>query len=503
MLRFIGYLDLLESKIDDLEKQNPTIPVRQYATHDKSPTKKFLPWLVKQHKLGNVTPDHPDLAGTLGNFDKYKSKHGINDHTQHSFQEVADAVRPHIGTTATNKERQKQQNNTGVEVIHKEPNGITSQHIKTKEASQNMYGGGHERGGEPGGARGTSWCVSARSNDCLFKKVYGKMYTVHDPNDDDAPYAVHPEVGKITSRHNNGDKPIADVLKEKPHLATAVDKIQDHYIKNQTPEEKILHKFKNTPDDITENDINKYIKHPDKEIRMAAIKHPKVTADHITHVLTHENNQTDSDKDIRMTAISHPKFNSDHITHILTHEDEKSDPKGDIRKYAIKHEKFNADHIMQVLKHSNNETDPGGDLRKSVILHKDVNENHITHILKHENNTTDPSGWIRHYAIKNEKATKDQLTQVLTNKNNKFDSMIRRGALTNPNIESSHILQSLTHENEKTDPTWGVRVDALYHPKLKMSHVDYMMKYRGEEDNYAYKEAKKRLELEELSKKPS
>jgi len=538
MLRFIDYLTLLESKVDDLEQQNPNIPVRQYATHDKTSTKKFLPWLVKQHKLGNVTPDHPDLDNTLSNFDKYKSKHGITDHTQHSFQELVNAVKPHIGTAATNKEKQKQEVDSGVEILHKEPNGITAQHIKTKEASQNLYGGGNERGGPKGGARGTSWCVSARSKDCLFKKVYGKMYTIHDPNDDHAPYAVHPEEGVMTNRHNDGDKPINDVLKEKPHLATAVDKIQDHWNANLSPEEKIIEnlkfKVKNHYDDLDEKDISDVLKTNKYDIRESVIQHPKFNADHITqvlthennetdpygliriaalkksklttvdhinYVLTHENNETDPDGSVRALAIENPNCNADHITYILTHEDEKSDPNGNLRLGAINHFKVNENHIMQLLKHSNNETDPDGYLRRSAIWHRLFNENHIAHILKHENNTTDPSELVRDYTIRHEKVTKDQLTHVLTNKNNKFGTMIRRSALKHHNIESSHILQSLTHESNQTDPFFRVRADALYHPKLKMSQVDYMMKYRGEEDNPLYKNAKKRLELEELSKR--
>ena len=370
MLRFIGYLDLLESKIDDLEQQNPTVPIRQYATHDKSPTKKFLPWLVKQHKLGNVTLDHPDLAGTLVNFDKYKSKHGINDHTQHSFQEVADAVRPHIGTAATNKELQNQQNNTGVEVLHKEPNGITAQHIKTKEASQNMYGGG-DRGGEKGGARGTPWCVSARSKDCRFQHPdYGEMYTIHDPSDDRAPYAVHPGkdngTGSITSRFNDGEIPIKDVLKEKPHLTDAIGKIQQHFLKGVSPENRARIKFRHGLNNFNEEEIGAVLSSSDHKIRLAAIKHPNATADHITHVLTHENNKTDEGGDIRTAALYHKNCNTEHITHVLTHENSTTDPIGDIRSIAMSHTKSTIEHANHVLSHETDDSDPFNIIRDAA-----------------------------------------------------------------------------------------------------------------------------------------
>jgi len=310
MLTFRSYLMLLESKVDDLEQQNPNIPVRQYATHDNTPTKKFLPWLVKQHKLGNVTPDHPDLTNTLSNFDKYKSKHGITDHTQHSFQELADAVKPHIGTAATNKEKQKQEVDSGVETIHTEPNGISAQYIKTKEASQNLYGGGLGRGGEIGGARGTNWCVSARSDNCLFNsEKYGKMYTIHDPNDPNAPYGVHPQNNRITSRYNDGDQHTDNFLKENPHLTNAINKINAHYIKNITPYDTIKHNLKTSPG--------------------------KITSDDLTQILTKENNDTDRTQYLRKLALSHPALKPDHIEHILKTSNEDNDPGGELRALAL------------------------------------------------------------------------------------------------------------------------------------------------------------------------
>ena len=70
MLRFKEFLAemfLLEGKIDDLKVQNPSLhrEIDQYTAADPSPTKKFVPWLVSQHKKGNITPDHPDLSAGL------------------------------------------------------------------------------------------------------------------------------------------------------------------------------------------------------------------------------------------------------------------------------------------------------------------------------------------------------------------------------------------------------------------------------------------------------
>ena len=79
---FLAEMFLLEGKIDDLKVQNPSLhrEIDAYADADLSPTKKFVPWLVSQHKKGNVTPDHPDLHQILGNYDRYRNIHGIKDH---------------------------------------------------------------------------------------------------------------------------------------------------------------------------------------------------------------------------------------------------------------------------------------------------------------------------------------------------------------------------------------------------------------------------------------
>ena len=90
MLKFKEYLAemfLLEGKIDDLKVQNPSLhpEIDAYAAADPTSTKKFVPWLVSQHKKGNVTPDHPDLHQVLGNYDRYKNIHGIKDHASKTF----------------------------------------------------------------------------------------------------------------------------------------------------------------------------------------------------------------------------------------------------------------------------------------------------------------------------------------------------------------------------------------------------------------------------------
>ena len=260
---------LLESRVDQLKQQNPHLAdsIEQYSNIDPTPTKKFVPWLVSQHKKGNVTPDDPDVSNVIQNFDRYKRQHGITDHSARSYGEVRNAVLPHIGSAATKKEQKKQEELAGTEKLH-DANDIKAFHIKTKEASQNLYGGGEARGGEEGGARGTTWCVSARSDACLFNKVYGPMYTIHNPNDSRAPYAVHPQEDKITSRFNDGDKPIKDVLKNKPELKPAVDKIQKHYEEQKSERDNLIKMLKSP--NATKEHLDKALNDDHPDVRWAA-----------------------------------------------------------------------------------------------------------------------------------------------------------------------------------------------------------------------------------------
>ena len=157
---------------------------------------------MKQHLKGNTTPNTPNLKDILQGIEKYRHLHDIKDHTPLDYYQVRDLVEPHSGKLL-GKAAKKQQMVNGVEQVHSNPKGIKAYHIKTKDASQMLYGGGIESGGNRGlrGAVGTNWCVSARSEWCLFRKGYGLMYTIHVPGDEKSPYAVHPEAEMITTKY--------------------------------------------------------------------------------------------------------------------------------------------------------------------------------------------------------------------------------------------------------------------------------------------------------------
>ncbi len=307
MLKFKEYLAemfLLEGKIDDLKVQNPSLhhEIDQYSAADPTSTKKFVPWLVSQHKKGNVTPDHPDLHQVLGNYDKYKNIHGIKDHASKTFQEVHSTIMPLIGTGSTKAEIADQ----GHAKIH-DSGDIQAYHVANKQASQKYYGGGPEAG-----PTNTRWCVSARSEDCLYQKTpYGKLYTIHVKGDPDSPYAVHPghknkETGSITNRHNNGDNDINTQLKTNPKIARlkpVIDAIRKHH-------DPLAFRLANDQA-LTKTEIDtamsssKYQKHllqnPHSHIIMAALNHPK--ADNETTWLAAKH----QDPQVAMAALNHPK----------------------------------------------------------------------------------------------------------------------------------------------------------------------------------------------------
>ena len=307
MLKFKEYLAemfLLEGKIDDLKVQNPNLhrEIDRYAAADPTSTKKFVPWLVSQHKRGNVTPDHPDLHQVLGNYDKYKNIHGIKDHTSKTFQEVHSTIMPLIGSGSTKAEIADQ----GHVKIH-DSGDIQAYHVANKEASQKFYGGG-----PAAGPTNTRWCVSARSEDCLYEKSpYGKLYTIHVKGDPDSPYAVHPghkntETGSITNRHNDGDNDIDTELRDNPKIARlkpAIDAIRKHY-------DPLAHRLVNAHD-LTPHEIDKamnnkkyqklLLQNPHSHIAMAALNHREANYGTTWSAARHP------DPQVALAALNHPK----------------------------------------------------------------------------------------------------------------------------------------------------------------------------------------------------
>jgi hypothetical protein len=395
MVSFIDYMLMIEAKVDDLVAKHPehAEAIRAYNAADPTPTKKFLPWLTKQHIAGNVTPDDVRLVSTLQHFDKVKHQLDKKDHSGYHYNDLANAVGDRVKAKL---EADTKKN--AVETIHKEPNGITAQHIKTNEASQDLYGGGSERGGKKGCARGTSWCVSARSKDNHFGD-YGHMYTIHDPNDDNAPYAVHPfsDGGRITSRHNDGDKPYKEVVNKNPKIKNAVDKIMQHSSKH----------------------IDSLINSNNDDEVYQGVSHPNATPDHITKAFNN------SDWNVRAAAARHPNATSEQITKAL------NDKSAGVREDAIKHPNATSEQITKALGHKH------PNVRAAAISNPNATAEHVRKALN------DKSVSVRISAIRHPKVTPEQITKALDDK----DDLVRSTAIQHPNATAEHIDKAMNDEN--------------------------------------------------------
>ncbi|HET8685476.1 MAG TPA: hypothetical protein VFM18_02285, partial [Methanosarcina sp.] len=216
------YKDKLNTEHDTMAThKDPEAIVSHFAEHG-DPTKKkiYTDWIVNQyHKGAFRQEDTPRIHEYLSDFEKYKSKLPEKDINKYgSLKDVGEALKPHMGAPATNKEQKEFENNAGHELKY-EDDRIKIYHLKSKEASQNLYGGGVKAGN-------TDWCTAARSDDCRFDHYNskGKLHVVHDKKTGEV-YQYHAHEGQFMDRH---DQPISDEthLELGPHLHKAWD--QDH-----------------------------------------------------------------------------------------------------------------------------------------------------------------------------------------------------------------------------------------------------------------------------------
>ena len=437
MLKFKEYLAemfLLEGKIDDLKAQNPSLhhEIDQYSAADPTSTKKFVPWLVSQHKKGNVTPDHPDLHQVLGNYDKYKNIHGIKDHASKTFQEMRSTIMPLIGSGSTKAEIADQ----GHVKIH-DSGHIQAYHIANKEASQKYYGGGPEAG-----PTNTRWCVSARSEDCRYeKKPYGKLYTIHVKGDPDSPYAVHPghenkETGSITNRHNDGDNEIDTQLKTDPKIARlkpAIDAIRKHY-------DPLAFRLANDHD-LTKTEIDtamsssKYQAHllqnPHIHVALAALNHPKADDETTWEAARNHNPQ------VAMAALNHPKADNETTWYAAEHQDPQ------VALAALNHPKADNDTTWCAAQHH----DP--QVALAALNHPKANEGTTWRAAQHH----DPQ--VALAALNHPKADNDTTRYAAQH----HDPQVALAALNHPKADDGTTWRAAEHQ----DPQ--VAMAALNHPE--------------------------------------
>jgi len=137
------YLRLIlisEGKVEDLAKQNPNIPVIDLASSDSTPTKKLLPWMVKQVSKG---ADVEHVRSVASRFAKDGSR--LKNKDINSYSEI-DELESVLDALGASKRSETIQAKSGAVKIY-EDDACVVLRIDTKEAAQ-QYG------------KGTKWCIT-------------------------------------------------------------------------------------------------------------------------------------------------------------------------------------------------------------------------------------------------------------------------------------------------------------------------------------------------------
>lgn len=171
------------------------------SSGDPSKKKLYTQWLVGQYKKGNLKQeDAYKYHDVLADFDKYKGKLQKKDINQYGhINDVAEAVKPHIGTGATKaEERQLQKQELdipGHKKVYDDEN-ISMFHLTDKGVSQKLYGKSNDP--KPG-VFPTQWCTATQSDE-------HNMFD-HYHNDDPRIHVIHRKSdGAVFQYHANSNQ---------------------------------------------------------------------------------------------------------------------------------------------------------------------------------------------------------------------------------------------------------------------------------------------------------
>lgn len=197
--------------------------VDHFATHaDPSKNKQHTQFILGLYKNKSIRQeDAPRIREALTNFDKYKNKLSpedkqLNTKAYPTLSSVEDKIYPHLGTVVSKNAAQSELNQPGHELKY-EDDHIKVFKLTSKEASQNLYGGGHQRGG-----MGTSWCTAARSDNCMFdhySKADKPLHVVHRKSDG-AVFQYHTSSNQFMDAKDN-EISSEDFASIAPHLHKA------------------------------------------------------------------------------------------------------------------------------------------------------------------------------------------------------------------------------------------------------------------------------------------
>lgn len=259
-------------------------------------------------------------------------------------------------------------------------------------------------------------------------------------------------------------------------------------------EDAIYKKHRDVYDDsgnkviIGKKALDRALTHKDYDVRMAALRHPDLTSDHIHKILD------GTDNNAKSMVLRHPNLNAEHITKIMN-----SDLHHTLKQAAMRHRNATSEHIEKALKdpklariaiyHPNATKEQIGkaldhsdeNIREGAARNPNATHEHITKALNDSNSGVriaatnnhnanhehlmkaldDENADVRYAATRNPNATHEHISKAL----NDSDPFIREGAITNRKANADHISKAMD------DPSANVRETAIRHPNANVDHI--------------------------------
>ena len=200
----------LDTAHDTTGQHKETADIVQHMADHADPTsnKSLTQYAVGLYRNKAIRQeDAPRLKAALTDFEKYKGKlkpeeKQLTTKQYPNIASIEDKIAPHVGTMTSKKEAEKTLEQPGHKLVHDDKD-IAIYHLTDAEASKNLYGGGHQRGGT-----GTSWCTAARSDNNMFKQYHeqGPIHVIHRKSDG-AVFQMHPESNSFMDAKDNPISP--------------------------------------------------------------------------------------------------------------------------------------------------------------------------------------------------------------------------------------------------------------------------------------------------------
>jgi hypothetical protein len=137
---YLRLILITEDKVRDLAKQNPNVNVYVLADFDVSPTKKLLPWMIKQVSRGAHEEEVKSVVSRFFEYEAMLPNKDINSYSK------IDDLKSAIDALGPSKRSHLIQIKSGAVKIFEDKNDLVLR-IDTKEAAQ-QYG------------KGTKWCIT-------------------------------------------------------------------------------------------------------------------------------------------------------------------------------------------------------------------------------------------------------------------------------------------------------------------------------------------------------